>query len=223
MITTSEIKISVLVSQGQALAALRCVHATFELDKDPPPAQPAAATDNGATMLERDALDVVARLQGMEDLMIDDVTLDDSQARVTIARVPDTPGVAADVFEAVSAAGVFVDMIVQSAPVEGKANLSFTVPQLDLAASLESARAVSQRLGCGPVTHSPQVAKLSVSGIGMRSHSSVAVRMFESLARAGINVGMVSTSEVRVNVVVDGSQGSAALEALQQAFAEINQ
>ena len=81
-------------------------------------------------------------------------------------------------------------------------------------------REAAAKLGCGPVTSSPRVAKLSVSGIGMRSHTDVAIRMFRSLAEAGINVAMINTSEVRVNVVVDGEAGKRGLECLRQAFAD---
>jgi aspartate kinase len=219
MITTSEIKISVLVSKDQGLPALRTLHRVFELDK--PPADKAngapAAPHGSAT----DAAAVVARLervQGMEDLTIDDVKLDDTQARVTVSEVPDTPGLAAAVFEGVAAGGIFVDMIVQSFGVEGMANLSFTVPRTDLNKAVQVAQQLASKLKCGPVTHSPRVAKLSVSGIGMRSHTSVAIRMFRSLAETGINVEMINTSEVRVNVVIDGDKGKAGLACLQKAF-----
>ena len=229
MITTSEIKISVLVARDQGHTALRTVHRVFELDQ--PPAQ-AAVADRAATETAgrraraarmsraKDAVAVVARLQGMEDLTIDDTALDDAQARVTISDVPDTPGIAAQVFERIAAGGIFVDMIVQSFGGEGRANLSFTVPRSALSKAADVARSLAQSLGCGPVTSAPRVAKLSVSGIGMRSHTGVAIRMFRSLAEAGINVEMINTSEVRVNVVIDGDKGLAGLTCLQRAFAD---
>ena len=100
--------------------------------------------------------------------------------------------------------------------------MSFTVPRSDLQRSVELAREVCAALGAGPVTSAPEVAKLSVSGVGMRSHTGVAIRMFQALATAGINVEMVNTSEVRVNVVVNGNQGKEGLTALQQAFADVS-
>ena len=112
-------------------------------------------------------------------------------------------------------------MIVQSFGSGGKANLSFTVPRSELATALEHATRLAEGLGCGGVTSSERVAKLSVSGIGMRSHTGVAIRMFKSLAEAGINVEMINTSEVRVNVVVDGSHAQQALTCLQKAFADV--
>src|SRR6185312_5081277 len=116
--------------------------------------------------------------------------------------------------------GVFVDMIVQSLGRQGRANLSFTVPHVALANAVRVAGDVATSLGCGPVSNSSRVAKLSVSGIGMRSHTGVAIRMFRALAEAGINVEMINTSEVRVNVVVDGNKGQAGLTCLQAAFAD---
>jgi len=219
MITTSEIKISVLVSRDRAAEALRIVHAAFDLEKEPAePIKPwtahAAAPDAAA---------VVARLQGinMEDLTIDDVSLDAGQARVTIGGVPDQPGIAAKVFEDVAAAGIFVDMIVQSHPSAAGAMLSFTVPHNQLTGSVEVARRIAQSLGCQAVSSSPLIAKLSVSGVGLRTHTGVAIRMFRALAEAGINLEMINTSEVRVNVVVDGLAGERGLAQLQAAFADV--
>jgi aspartate kinase len=224
IITTSEIKISVLVPRDHAQASLRTIHSVFGLEKHPPKVSDASLAKIAAAARQKgvatDAIEVVRTLQGMEDLTIDDVSLDDSQARVTITGVPDTPGVAAQVFEEVAQGGVFVDMIVQSYGRKGHANLSFTVPQADLDKSVQLVQKLAQRLSCGGVTSSPRVAKLSVSGIGMRSHTGVAIRMFQSLSAAGINVDMINTSEVRVNVVVDGSQGGRALKALEAAFAD---
>jgi len=167
---------------------------------------------------------VVTRLQNMnmEDLTIDDVTLDSSQARVTISGVPDKPGLAAKVFEDVAAAGIFVDMIVQSHPsAAGVATLTFTVPQDQLHKSVEAATRIAQALGCKQVTSSPNIAKLTVSGVGLRTHVGVAIRMFKALSDAGVNVEMINTSEVRVNVVVAGNSGQRGLTQLQTAFADV--
>jgi aspartate kinase len=227
LITTSEIKISVLVSRDQGQLALRTVHQAFQLEKPPEGARAGGPAAGGAGQSNdnqpSDAADVVARLQGlqgMEDLTIDDVSLDDTQARLTISGVPDTPGVAAQVFERIAADGIFVDMIVQSYGRNGKANLSITIPRGDLAKALKTADDLAKKFRCGPIGSAPQVAKLSVSGIGMRSHTSVGIRMFRALAEANINVEMINTSEVRVNVVVSGSAGKAGLAALQESFAE---
>ncbi len=222
-ISTSEIKISALVEREQALESLRTVHATFGLERAPDAVVVHEETRSKASGTA-EAIDVVtrlARLEAMEDLTIEDVTLDASQGRVTLVGVPDVPGLAASIFERVGEAGILVDMIVQSYSVEGRANLTFTVPRDDIERSLELVEAVRSEIGAGPVTSSASVAKLSVSGIGMRSHTSVAIRMFSALAAANINVEMISTSEVRVNVVVDGADGEAALAALQKEFADV--
>jgi aspartate kinase len=223
MITTSEIKISVLVARDEALAALGAVHQAFQLDREPAGACNTVGTPPAAPHRASDAVAVVAQLQKMEELTIDDIALDQSQARLTISGVADRPGIAAAVFEAVADGGIFVDMIVQSYGREGKAKLSFTVPQTQYKQCLDLLAGLVERLDCGPISASPQVAKLSVSGIGLRSHTEVAIRTFRCLSEAGINVAMISTSEVRVNVVVDGAQGQKALVCLQDVFADAMQ
>jgi len=223
MITTSEIKISVLVARDRAEEALRIVHNAYALDQPVESAntsqqsQPSHSKTAGS---KESAIDVVERLQAMEALAIDDIALDALQARVTLGDVPDHPGIAATLFEQVAEAGIFVDMIVQSYARGGWASISFTVPRDDLSSSVSLAEKLSKELGCGPVSSAPEVAKLSVSGIGMRSHAEVAIGMFKALAERKINVSMVSTSEVRVNVVVEGRDGESGLSALEQAFAD---
>ncbi|MEQ9379310.1 MAG: aspartate kinase [Pirellulales bacterium] len=223
-ITTSEIKISVLVERDRGLDALRLVHQVFELDKDPDPAAAAKPAAEQLAAPQSKPLDVVERLDRlsrMEDLTIDDIALDESQGLITLSGVPDEPGIAAKVFKDVAAGGILVDMIVQGYGVGGRANLSFTVPRADVEKGEQVVKQISDKLSCGPVQSSPAVGKLSVSGIGMRSHTSVGIRMFSALARAGINVEMISTSEVRVNVAVEGPQGQQALKALQEEFADV--
>jgi len=220
MITTSEIKISVLVARQYAQEALRTVHEAFQLH-----VTPAGADELGAPAHlvrgNNNTAEVVTRMEAMEALIIEDITLDESQARVTVVDLPDMPGLAAQVFDEVAEAAIVVDMIVQSVGRNGHANISFTVPQGDQANAARVARELSDLLGCPPPTACPKVAKLSVFGIGMKSHTNVAARTFQSLAAAGINVDMISTSEVRVNVVVDGQHGRQALAALKKEFADV--
>ena len=111
-------------------------------------------------------------------------------------------------------------MIVQSTSRQGYANISFTMPKGDLDEAIEVVGSLAKELGCTQPASAPDVAKLSVFGVGIRSHTGVARRMFQSLSAAGINVGMISTSEVRVNVVVDGKHGKQALEVLREEFAD---
>jgi aspartate kinase len=220
MITTSEIKITVLVQRRFAQEALRIVHEAFELDREPPEA---AADGEEARPKSKaaDTAEIVARMERMEQLIIEDITLDQSQARVTAVDLPDMPGLAAQVFDEIAEAGIVVDMIVQSIGREGRANLSFTVTQEDLTKALRVTSELAETLECPPPSSCPKVAKLSVFGVGIRSHTDVASRMFQSLAAAGINVDMISTSEVRINVVVDGRKGQEGLEALKREFADV--
>jgi aspartate kinase len=139
---------------------------------------------------------------------------------VTIAGLPDMPGLAAQVFDDIAEAGVMVDMIVQSVGRQGHANISFTVPQKDLAKALKVTTEQAELLGCPPPTSCPQVAKLSVFGVGMKSHTTVASRLFQALAADGINVELIGTTEVRVNVVVDGRHGAKGRESLLREFAD---
>jgi aspartate kinase len=217
-ITTSEIKVSVLVARDKALAALRAVHSEFELDKAP--RDRVTFGELPARDKRPDAVDIVSRLQRMEDLTIDSISLDEQQAQVTLFDVPDQPGIAASIFEAVASESILVDMIVQSIGRDNLADVSFTVPRSQLKHTLEVAKKLTSQLG-GEVAHEPGVAILTVKGVGIRSHTGVGLRMFKALTEASINVEMVSTSEIRVNVVVEAAKGTAGLAALKKAFEDV--
>ncbi len=217
-ITTSEIKISVLVKREQALAALRAVHAEFELEK--PPRDRTAFGEKPPSERRGDAVDIVRRLQRMEDLAIESVSLDESQAQMTIFDVPDRPGISAHIFEAIASENILVDMIVQSIGRDDLADVSFTVPRRELEHARKVLKSLTAELG-GEVKEVPAVAILTVKGVGIRSHTGVGLRMFKGLTEAGINVEMVSTSEVRTNVVVAADKGEAGLAALKAAFADV--
>jgi aspartate kinase len=217
-ITTSEIKISCLVKRGQALAALRAVHSEFELER--PPKDRVSYGERTPPAKRPDAVDIVARLQRMEDLTIESVSLDESQSQLTLFDAPDRPGISATIFEAIAAENILVDMIVQSKGRDGLADVSFTVPRGSLEHARQVLKSLSQELG-GEVKDVPAVAILTVKGIGIRSHTGVGLRMFLALADAQINVEMVSTSEVRVNVVIAAEKGTAGLSALKYAFADV--
>ena len=226
MITTSEIKISALVDRDVAQQALRAVHQTFALEQSPekPDHELTAPPSSQPVTNGPDAINVVERLQGadMEELVLNDISLDGTQSLVTIVGVPNRPGIAAQVFQSVADGGIFVDMIVQSHKgYRDQISVSFTMPANQLQQALDVAEQLAKKLDCVDVAHRPQVAKLSVSGIGLRSHTSVAIRMFRALADAGINVDMISTSEVQTNVVIDGKHGDAGLARLQKAFANV--
>ena len=215
MITTSEIKISVLIDRADAAKAVKAAHAAFGLEK--PEVDTAESAGTAAPPTKSSPLDVVRRLEGMEDLAVEDCQLDSSQALVTFTDLPDTPGVAADVFEEIGRQKLFVDMIVQSHPRGGRAELSFTVPSVDRERAIEVAGKIAKARGAN-VADVPHVAKLSITGVGIRSHAGVADRLFAPLGDAGVNVDLVSTSEVRLNVVVAAEQGKQSLEVLRKAF-----
>jgi aspartate kinase len=218
-ISTSQIKISCLVTRSQGIEALRAVHDEFELEKLP--AKRASFGASGQKVDRPSPIDVVSRLQRMEDLTIDDVRLDASQGRVTISQLPDKPGIAAEIFEAVAAENILVDMIVQGAGRDGQANLSFTVPRDSVEKAVAVAKEAAEHLKCGPVSSDSAIAILSVFGVGIRTHVGVGARMFKALSDAGINVEMINTSEVRVNVVVAADKGEAGLKALKATFADV--
>ncbi len=219
MITTSEIKISVLVERERAEESLRLVHDAFSLQTAPADAQ---TKDIGAAN-ESDIGEVASDLVGMEGLRVDDVLLDESQGRITISQIPDRPGVAAHVFENIAKENIFVDMIVQSDGSDGQASLSFTIPRNQLDAAFAVAESLANDMDGAIATSSLEVAKLSIAGIGMRSHTGVAIRSFRSLAEKGINVEMVNTSEVRINLVIDGKSAQQGIEVLSTAFADVLQ
>ena len=214
MITTSEIKISVLVDKSDAQAAVQAVHRAFGLDAETAEGEADVA---GSHLVKSSPLEVVRRLEGMEDLAIEDCQLDASQALVTFTELPDTPGVAAEVFEELGRAGLNVDMIVQSHPRDGRAEISFTVPAGDRDKAIVAAQKIASARGAA-VADVPHVAKLSITGVGIRSHAGVADRLFKPLADCGINIDLVSTSEVRLNVVVAAEHGQKSLEVLRKAF-----
>jgi aspartate kinase len=223
MITTSEIKISVLVDRNRCSEAVRAVHQGFDLGRESATApsvgwqQPAKSisSETSRDQLERD---VVARLSSMEDIVVSEVQLDSAQSRVTIANLPDVPGVATQIFSAVAAGGIMVDMIIQNVSHSSVAHLSFTIPLADLDQCLLLTREVLERWPDAQISSDREIAKLSAMGIGLRSHTDVGEKMFKALADEQINVQMINTSEIRMSAVVSAVQGEVALAALLKTF-----
>ena len=139
---------------------------------------------------------------------------------ITFVSLADIPGLAAQTFDELAEAGVVVDMIVQSIGRENRADISVTIKRSELEKSLAVAKDIAKSLGCPVPTFAAKVAKLSVFGTGIKSHSGVASRMFRRFAESQINLELISTSEVRINVVVDGARGAKALAALKKEFAD---
>jgi aspartate kinase len=154
----------------------------------------------------------------MEDIVVSEVQLDTRQARVTIGKLPDQPGVAAQLFSAVAEGGAMVDMIVQNVSHKGEANLSFTIPRGDLERCLLLTREVLEDWPEAQLSFDEEMAKLTVVGIGLRTHTGVGERMFRALAEAGVNVQLINTSEIRMSAVVAGKDGQRAHAALLKVF-----
>lgn len=154
----------------------------------------------------------------MEAVLVTGVTSDRNQAKVSILGVPDRPGIAAQVFGAVAEHGIVVDMIVQNISRDGLTDISFTLARGDRPRAVETLRGVAARIGATGVTHDDRVAKVSIVGVGMRSHAGVAARMFQALAAEGINIQMISTSEIAVSCVIEDKYTELAVRALHDAF-----
>jgi aspartate kinase len=229
MITTGDIKISVLVDRADGVRALQAVHRAFALHephagaglKGTPPSgvfrrRPEAVL---AENLGRELLDVTRRLSGMEDIVVSDVLLDMEEGRVTISNLPDRPGNCSRIFQAAAAGGIVVDMIVQNITGTGRAELTYSVPRQHLQKALQLTEEAARGVDPGTrVAADADIARLFVLGVGMRTHTGVARRMFGALAERGINIGMINTSEVRMGVVVDRDRGQEALACLKEAF-----
>lgn len=220
MITTSEIKISTLVSRDQVFEALQAVHGEFQLET-----KPADAKTWSQIQADRDdATDVktlVSRLRAdqLEALTLTDISMTTGQGRVTVHGVPDRPGLVAEMFEAVGSAGIFVDMIVQGYDGDdGSTSVSMTVASDDVAATTDAIGPLCQSAGTGEVNRDQSIAKITVSGIGLRSHTQVGTVLFDQLAAAGLNVEMISTSELQVNAVVQTEGAETAVAKLRSAF-----
>ena len=156
----------------------------------------------------------------MESVVIRGVALDKNQAKVTLAHVPDQPGVAARIFKAIGDSAINVDMIVQTAShgASHATDISFTVDQADLLKVRQVLESIQASVGFKEIISAENIGKLSIVGVGMRSHTGVAARMFEALAEAGVNIDMISTSEIKISVVIELARGDAAIKAVHQAF-----
>ena len=142
-----------------------------------------------------------------------------NQAKLTLVRVPDRPGTAAHVFGPIAAAGIVVDMIIQNASADGTTDLTFTVPKDDYEKATKALQTVAREIGAETVRGDLGVAKVSIVGLGMRTHAGVAARMFDVLSKAGINIQMISTSEIAISCVVEDKYTELAVRALHDAFA----
>ena len=161
---------------------------------------------------------VVNEDSGMELLVVSAVTHDKNQARITLKKVPDQPGVAAKIFSPIAEAGIVVDMIIQNTRAEGQTDLTFTVPKINFKRALELEKKVAEDIGAEEVFGDENIAKVSVIGVGMKDHSGVASKMFLTLANENINIMMISTSEIRISCVIEEKYAELAVQVLHTAF-----
>ncbi|MEI8011064.1 MAG: aspartate kinase [Candidatus Omnitrophota bacterium] len=161
---------------------------------------------------------IVKATQKIEDVAVRGVTSSKNEAKITICAVPDKPGISAEIFNAIAKAGVNVDVIVQNVGHTNKTDISFTVPKSDLVKALKAAEDVASKIGAANILHEKNVARVSIVGSGMRSHNGIAARMFEALADAKINIGMIATSEISISCIIALDKADAAVKALHKSF-----
>jgi aspartate kinase len=154
----------------------------------------------------------------MEHIVVSGITLDRNQAKITVQDVPDKPGLAARLFETISNQSIIVDMIVQNVGQDGLTDISFTVPRSDARKAERLATTVATEIGAGEVRIKDDIVKISIVGVGMRSHSGVAAQMFSALAREGINILMISTSEIKISCLIDEKYSDLSIKSLHAEF-----
>ena len=167
---------------------------------------------------EEEGTMVVDEDSGMEQLVVSGVTHNKDEARITLKKVPDQPGVAAKIFTPISESGILVDIIIQNTRAGGQTDLTFTVPKADFAKALEIEKKVAEEIGAQDVFGDKNIAKVSVIGVGMKNHSGVASIMFHTLAKDNINIIMISTSEIRISCIIEEKYTELAVRILHTAF-----
>jgi aspartate kinase len=161
---------------------------------------------------------VVEEEASMENILVSGVTSDRDEAKITLLRVPDQPGLAARLFGPIADANIVVDMIIQNASAEGTTDLTFTVPKADFRQAMTLVEKLAREIGAAGIRTDEAVAKVSIVGLGMRSHAGVAAKMFRTLADVGINIQMIATSEIKTSVVIDAKFAELAVRVLHDAF-----
>jgi aspartate kinase len=155
----------------------------------------------------------------MEKVVVSGVTYNKNEAKIEVMRLPDIPGVASKLFQPIADANIVVDMIIQTSSIEkGCADVAFTVPKSDFSKTLQIVKETIKEFGGKEVKSNEDIAKVSIVGVGMRSHSNVATQMFSALAREGINIQMISTSEIKISCIIDSKYTELAVRALHDAF-----
>ncbi|MFZ8831115.1 MAG: aspartate kinase [Thermodesulfobacteriaceae bacterium] len=198
-----------MASSGAKVLEMRSVELAM-IYKVPLVVRSSFSRANGTLITEED--------EEMEKVLVSGITYNRNEARISIYGVPDVPGVAAKIFGPIGDAGIIVDMIIQTARPDGKADLTFTVPRSDFKQAMEIVKKVAEELKAERVEGDDSIAKVSIIGAGMRTHPGVATKMFETLAKHGINIMMISTSEIKISCVIDEKFTELAVRALHEAF-----
>ncbi|QCQ20869.1 aspartate kinase [Desulfoglaeba alkanexedens] len=199
-----------MASMGAKVLHLRSVE--FAMKYNVPILVGSSFTDAPGTLVTREEPE-------MERVVVSGITYNKNEARITVADVPDVPGMAYRLFKPIADHGINVDMIIQGqGGVPGRANISFTVPKPDYEEAIRLTETIAREMGAGPVHGNPHIAKISIIGVGMRSHTGVAGRIFETLARENINIMMISTSEIKLSCVIDEKYTELAVRVLHDAF-----
>jgi aspartate kinase len=198
-----------MASSGAKVLEMRSVELAM-IYKVPLVVRSSFSRANGTLITEED--------EEMEKVLVSGITYNRNEARISIYGVPDVPGVAAKIFGPIGDAGIIVDMIIQTARPDGKADLTFTVPRTDFKQALDIVKRVAEELKAERVEGDDSIAKVSIIGAGMRTHPGVATKMFETLAKHGINIMMISTSEIKISCVIDEKFTELAVRALHEAF-----
>ena len=167
---------------------------------------------------EEEGTMVVNEDSGMERLVVSGVTHDKNQARITLKKVPDQPGIAAKIFSPIAGSGIVVDMIIQNTRAGGQTDLTFTVPKASYQTALEKEKKIAREIGAEDVFGDENIAKVSVIGVGMKDHSGVASKMFTTLAAENINIILISTSEIRISCIIEEKYTELAVRVLHSAF-----
>jgi aspartate kinase len=171
-----------------------------------------------SSFFEEEGTMVISEENGMERLIVTGVTYKKDEARITMKKVPDQPGIAAKIFTPIAEAGINVDMIIQNTRQGGQTDLTFTVPRDDFKQAMEIGRDVAKDISAEDVIGDDGIAKVSVTGVGMKNHSGVASKMFSTLAKENINILLISTSEIRISCIVAEKHVELAVRALHTAF-----
>jgi len=173
-----------------------------------------------SSFLEEEGTWIVEEDENMEDVVVRGISHDLKESRITVIRVPDEPGIAAKLFKALGDNNIVVDMIVQNVSHKGHTDISFTVNKIDADLAEEIARKVAEEIGAEDVERNDRIAKISVVGLGMKTHAGTAAKMFETLYKEGINIYAISTSEIKISCLIDEKYAELAVRALHEAFIE---